>query len=112
MSLDLLPKLRFLLNANLFGSVELVQAAKVHVLGQERDDVFVKGLPVWVLQVVLLALFPEVSVSGKTKVDRRKWSGAYAFVFVAFDDGEGAGVLGILHDEPLWFVSPSILRQL
>ena len=52
MLLDLLPELRVLLNADLLGSVELVKAAEVHVLGEQRNDVLVEGLPVRVLKVV------------------------------------------------------------
>jgi hypothetical protein len=59
MLLDLLPKLRILLNANLLRLVvdELVQAAEIHVLGQQGDNVLVESLPVRVFEVVLLALF-------------------------------------------------------
>jgi hypothetical protein len=59
MLLDLLPKLRILLNANLLRLVvdKLVQAAEIHVLGQQRDNVLVESLPVRVFEVVLLALF-------------------------------------------------------
>jgi len=53
--LDLLPKLRVLLNADLLGGVELVEAAKVHVLGEQGNDVLVKSLPVRVLKVVPMA---------------------------------------------------------
>lgn len=55
MLLDLLPKLRVLLNADLLGGVELVEAAKVHVLGEQGNDVLVKSLPVRVLEVVPMA---------------------------------------------------------
>lgn len=50
--LDLLPELRVLLNADLLGVVKLVEAAKVHVLVEQRDHVLVECLPVRVLQVV------------------------------------------------------------
>jgi hypothetical protein len=50
--LDLLPKAGVLLDANLLGGVELVEAAQVHVLGEQRDHVLVEGLPVRVLEVV------------------------------------------------------------
>jgi hypothetical protein len=50
--LDLLPKTSVLLDANLLGGVELIEAAEVHVLGQQRDNVLVEGLPVRVLEVV------------------------------------------------------------
>jgi hypothetical protein len=54
--LDVLPELRVLLNADLLGGVELVEAAKVHVLGEQRDHVLVESLPVRVLEVVPRAL--------------------------------------------------------
>lgn len=62
MLLDLLPKLRVLLNADLLGLFvdKFVQAAQIHVLCQQRDNVFVEGLPVWVLKVVFLALLLQV----------------------------------------------------
>jgi hypothetical protein len=50
--LNLLPKARVRLDANLLGGVELVEAAQVHVLGEQRDHVLVEGLPVRVLEVV------------------------------------------------------------
>jgi len=50
--LDLLPQTGVLLDADLLGGVELVEAAQVHVLGQQRDHVLVEGLPVRVLEVV------------------------------------------------------------
>jgi hypothetical protein len=50
--LDLLPETSVLLNADLLGGVELVEAAEVHVLGQQGDHVLVEGLPVRVLEVV------------------------------------------------------------
>ena len=53
--LDLLPELRVLLNADLLGGVELVKAAEVHVLGEQRNDVLVESLPVRVLEVVPIA---------------------------------------------------------
>lgn len=52
MLLDLLPETSVLLDADLLGSVELVEAAEVHVLGEQRDHVLVEGLPVRVLEVV------------------------------------------------------------
>jgi hypothetical protein len=50
--LDLLPETSVLLDADLLGGVELVEAAEVHVLGEQRDHVLVEGLPVRVLEVV------------------------------------------------------------
>jgi hypothetical protein len=50
--LDLLPKLRVLLDADLLLGVELVEAAEIHVLGKQRDHVLVESLPVRVLEVV------------------------------------------------------------
>ena len=55
--LDLLPELRVLLNADLLGGVELVEAAEVHVLGEQGNDVLVEGLPVRVLKVVPVAQY-------------------------------------------------------
>ena len=52
MLLDLLPELRVLLNTDLLGGVELVEAAEIHVLGEQGNDVFVESLPVRVLKVV------------------------------------------------------------
>jgi hypothetical protein len=53
--LDLLPELGVLLNADLLGGVELVEAAEIHVLGEQRNDVLVESLPVRVLKVVPMA---------------------------------------------------------
>ena len=53
--LDLLPELRVLLHADLLGGVELVEAAEIHVLGEQGNDVLVEGLPVRVLKVVPMA---------------------------------------------------------
>jgi hypothetical protein len=50
--LDLLPETSVLLDADLLGGVELVEAAEVHILGEQRDHVLVEGLPVRVLEVV------------------------------------------------------------
>lgn len=55
--LDLLPELRVLLDADLLGGVELVEAAEVHVLGEQGDDVLVESLPVRVLEVVPMARY-------------------------------------------------------
>ena len=69
MLLDLLPQLGVLLDAHLLGGVELVQAAQVHVLGEQRHDVLVEGLPVRVLQVV--SAVADVSLQpGKRDKDR------------------------------------------
>jgi hypothetical protein len=59
MLLDFLPKLRVLLNANFLRLVvhKLIQAAQIHILGEQRDNVLVESLPVRVLEVVLLTLF-------------------------------------------------------
>lgn len=59
MLLDLLPKLGILLNSDLLGLVvdQLVQAAQIHVLGEQGDNVFVESLPVRVFEVVFLTLF-------------------------------------------------------
>lgn len=57
MLLDLLPELGVLLDADLLGGIELVQAAEVHVLGEQRDDILVESLPVRVLEVVPLRDF-------------------------------------------------------
>jgi hypothetical protein len=53
--LDFLPELRVLLDADLLGGVELVEAAEVHVLGEQGNDVLVESLPVRVLKVVPMA---------------------------------------------------------
>lgn len=59
MLLDLLPKLLILLHTHLLGLVvnKLIQAAEIHILGEQRDNVLVKSLPVRVFEVVLLTLF-------------------------------------------------------
>lgn len=59
MLLDLLPKLRILLNAHLLRLIvnKFIQAAQIHILGKQRDNIFVKSLPVRVFEVVLLTLF-------------------------------------------------------
>lgn len=59
MLLDILPQRRVLLDADLGGAFvnKLTKAAEVHGLSKEGDDIFVKGLPVRVVEVVLLALF-------------------------------------------------------
>ena len=58
MLLDLLPKLGILLNSDLLRLVvdEFIQAAQIHVLGEQGDNVFVKSLPVRVFEVVFLTL--------------------------------------------------------
>ena len=98
MLLDLLPETSVLLDADLLGSVELVEAAEVHVLGEQRDHVLVEGLPVRVLEVVPTE---ESDFCGVLKGERI-WccSLLAALVLVALDDGEGAGVLVVLHHEP------------
>lgn len=55
MLLDLLPELGVLLDADLLGGVELVEAAEVHILGEQGDDILVESLPVRVLKVVPMA---------------------------------------------------------
>lgn len=64
MSPNLLPKSIILLNSHLRRVLinELTQSAEIHWLREEGDDVFVKGLPVRVVEVVLLGLFVCVSV--------------------------------------------------
>lgn len=71
--LDLLPELGVLLDTDLLGLFvdELVQAAQIHVLCQQRDDVFVKGLPVRVFEVVFLALLLQI-VLDKKKSEKRE----------------------------------------
>jgi len=58
MLLDLLPKLGILFNSDLLRLVvdKFVQAAQIHVLGEQGDNVFVEGLPVRVFEVVFLTL--------------------------------------------------------
>lgn len=53
--LDLLPELSVLLDADLLGGIELVEATEVHVLGEQGNDVLVESLPVRVLKVVPMA---------------------------------------------------------
>lgn len=59
MSLDVLPKLRVGLDTDLRGRLvdEFAEATKIHFLGEEGLDVDVEGLPVGVVEVVLLRLF-------------------------------------------------------
>jgi hypothetical protein len=64
--LDFLPELRVLLDADLLGGVELVEAAEVHVLGEQGNDVLVESLPVRVLKVVP---YGTVIVSGSFIAD-------------------------------------------
>ncbi len=45
MLFNILPELGISLDLDLLGGVELVEAAEVHWLGQQRQDVLVKGLP-------------------------------------------------------------------
>lgn len=42
---------------NVLGGIELLGAAQVHRLLQQRNDIWVKSFPVGVLEVVLLALY-------------------------------------------------------
>lgn len=104
--LDLLPQLGVLLNADLLLGVELVEAAEVHVLGEERDDVLVERLPVWVLKVVPALGQKELQWGKHLRENDKRWivGGLLlaALVFVALDDGEGAGVLVVLHHEPFF----------
>lgn len=64
MSLDILPKLRISLDADLRGRLvdEFAEATKIHFLGEEGLDVDVKGLPVGVVEVVLLRPFERLVV--------------------------------------------------
>lgn len=61
MLFDLLPQFRILLDSDLLRLFihELVQTAEIHVLCEQGNDVFVKGLPVRVFEVVFLALWEE-----------------------------------------------------
>lgn len=52
---------------------QLVQAAQIHWPVEEWDHVFVEGLPVWVLQMVLLALLETLVESGESGV----WFGKF-----------------------------------
>ena len=61
MLLDLLPETSVLLDADLLGGVELVEAAEVHVFGQQGDHILVKGLPVRVLEVVPVEVRSQIS---------------------------------------------------
>jgi hypothetical protein len=74
--LDLLPETSVLLNADLLGGVELVEAAEVHVLGQQGDHVLVEGLPVRVLEVVPVEIgvrFCESRRGGKIIIGTHFW---------------------------------------
>lgn len=57
---------------------QLLKSSQIHLLLQQGDDIGVKGLPVRVVQVVLLRRLVEV----------------------ALDDGEVLRVVNGLHDEP------------
>jgi hypothetical protein len=126
MLLDLLPQLRILLNADLLRLVvdELVQAAEIHVLGQQGDNVLVESLPVRVFEVVLLALFGfgvsdrddiegvfEGAVDGIGRETRYEMlcleeiEKTYALMSITLDNRESARVLGILHDKPIFHIS-------
>lgn len=50
--LDLLPQAIVLLDLDRLAGVKLIEAAEVHVLGQQRDHIFVECLPVRVLEMV------------------------------------------------------------
>jgi hypothetical protein len=76
--LNLLPKAGVLLDADLLGGVELVEAAQVHVLGEQRDHVLVKGLPVRVLEVVPMEESEFVAFcTGWCVFVLRKWMGTH-----------------------------------
>lgn len=49
---NLLPQAVVLLDLNRLAGVKLIEAAEVHVLGQQRDHIFVECLPVRVLEMV------------------------------------------------------------
>ena len=60
MPIDRAPEVLIVLNPDLLrGRVELFQSVQIHRSVEEGDDVFVKGLPVGVAEVVLLALMGE-----------------------------------------------------
>jgi hypothetical protein len=73
MLLDLFPQLRILLNTNLLRLVvdKLIQAAEIHILGQQGNNVLVKGLPVRVFEVVLLALSSVLMMSCNGRMQKR-----------------------------------------
>ena len=52
MRLHLLPQAVILLNLHRLAGVKLVEAAEIHVLGQQGNHILVEGLPVRVLEVV------------------------------------------------------------
>lgn len=52
MLFDLLPEFLILLHAYLNARIELYYATEIHLLGEQRLDVGVKGLPVGVLEVI------------------------------------------------------------
>lgn len=43
-------------NLNLLADIELLVSSEVHWFAKEWDDVWVEGLPVWILEVVFLTL--------------------------------------------------------
>lgn len=52
MFLDRFPQLRILFHANFLARVQLVVAREVNISLEQRLDVWVEGLPVWVLEMI------------------------------------------------------------
>jgi hypothetical protein len=55
-SIDLIDNL--LRNLDILAGVKLLESSQVHGLLQQRNDVRIESLPVRVLEVILLALYP------------------------------------------------------
>ena len=52
MLLNPLPEALIILDSNRLARIKFIQSPQIHLTVQERDDIFVESLPVWVLQVV------------------------------------------------------------
>lgn len=92
-------------------------SAKVHLLVQERDDIWIEGLPVRVFQVVFLGLgreevSPTVECNRKA-TERRK---TYTLVLETLNNGKCSWVMDVLHHKPIdgllvLAVNPSSLNE-
>jgi hypothetical protein len=69
MLLDSLPHAFILLNTNLLAGVQFLKSTKIHRLLQKWENVLVESLPVWVAQVVLLALRTELVLGLSERYD-------------------------------------------
>lgn len=76
---------------DVLGGVQLLEAPEVHGLLQQRNDVGIESLPVWVLEVILLAL--------QDARTRRRRGLVFVFSIVA-----GIG-LSVCVGEPWWACS-------